>query len=248
MTTRLTILGTSGTFATAQRAASGYLLEIDGRRLWLDAGAGTWRNLLRFCSYENLDGVVLSHRHPDHTTDVFQIVHARRYGGPEPLPPIPLWAPAETLEKITAYTGEVDETFDLNEVSAGDAVVAAGIEVTFHEMAHPPTTLGCRVCFDGGSLAYSADTGGGGDVHAVAADVDVFICEATFQNSDELWEGHLRASQAAAIAREAGAKELVLTHLPPDRDHDLSLVEAQQESGDVAVRLASDNLRIGVGS
>ena len=77
MTMSLTVLGSSGMYATPERACSGYLVEIDDQTLWLDAGAGTWRNLMRHTDFRDLSGVLLSHRHPDHTTDVFQADHAR---------------------------------------------------------------------------------------------------------------------------------------------------------------------------
>src|SRR5687767_4387787 len=104
MSFTVTILGSSAMFATRERACSGYLLEIDGHHLWLDAGAGTWRNLLKHCAYQDLAGVILTHGHPDHTSDVFQAYHARNYGQAERLPTIPLWAPQDTVDKLVGYS------------------------------------------------------------------------------------------------------------------------------------------------
>lgn len=239
----LTILGSSAMFATVERAASGYLLELGDSSIWLDAGGGTWRNLLQYVDYRAVDGVILSHRHPDHTIDVFQAFHARRYGGPEPLDPIPLWAPQETIDCLVAFTDNLKETFDMSPVGDGDTIDAAGATISFVKMAHPPYTVGLRVERDGQTLAYSADTGADADFDALARDADLFVCEATFQDSDEPWEGHLRASQAGAIAARAGAKRLVLTHLPAERDLNTSMIEAQHDSGDVVVELAVDGRR-----
>jgi ribonuclease BN (tRNA processing enzyme) len=117
--------------------------------------------------------------------------------------------------------------------------------LTFTRMAHPAYTLGVRIETDAGVLAYSADTGPECDLRRLAESADVFICEATFQDSDEEWEGHLRASQASVAASEVGAGSLVLTHLPHDRDLELSLKEARAAS-DVDVSLAQDLRRIEV--
>lgn len=239
MTTTLTILGTSGRFATAGRAASGYLLEVDGHKLWLDAGAGTWRNLLAHCEPDDLEGVIVTHRHPDHATDVFQLQHALLFGPGGPLPPVPLWAPAETIEKLSAYD-ELDDAFVTHVVAGGTSIMFAGATVRFFGMAHPPETVGVRVETPDGVLAYSADSGGDADFAALAGDADVFLCEASNQDSDDVWEGHLRASQAGRIAAEAGVRRLILTHLPVGRDLGLSLAEAQREAGGVAVELAMD--------
>jgi ribonuclease BN (tRNA processing enzyme) len=239
VTTRITVLGSSGRFATALRASSGYLLEIDGRRLWLDAGAGTWRNLLGRCEYDEVEGVILTHRHPDHVTDVFQLQHARLYGPKGRLPEIPLWAPAETIESLSAYD-DLHEAFEAHAVAGGDAIEFAGVTIRFVTMAHPPETVGVRVETGDGVVAYSADSGEEADFTALAGGAGVFVCEASNQDSDDIWEGHLRASQAARIANEVGAGRLVLTHLPVGRDLGLSLAEAQRAAAGLSVQLAAD--------
>ena len=248
MSFAVTVLGSSAMFPTIDRAASGYLFERDGRSIWMDAGAGTWRNLIGLVDYSDLDSVLLTHRHPDHTSDVFSSVHARLLGQPEPLPPIPLWAPAETIERLVAfYDKAVRDCFELREITEADRIEIAGAQVSFVRMAHPAVTMGVRIQDQDGVLAYSADTGPGADLAALASGAATFVCEATFQDSDQLWEGHLSASQAGAIAAENEVEQLVLTHLPPARDYGLSLAEAQRSSGDSRVRLASDGLRLEIG-
>ena len=246
MTLAITVLGSSGMFATVDRACSGYLVEIAGVRVWMDAGAGTWQHLLRYIDYEDLDGVLLTHRHPDHTTDLFQAYHARWLGGPEPLPPIPLWAPAETLECVSAFYDVTDEGFVLHEIDDHTSLEIGDARFTFFKTAHPPQTLGVRIERDGAVIAYSADSGEEADFAGLAGNADVFFCEATLQDRDELWFGHLRAAQAGRIANDVGAKLTVLTHLPPGRDHDLSLAEAKATAGGADVLLASDGLKMEV--
>ncbi|HYP22689.1 MAG TPA: MBL fold metallo-hydrolase [Actinomycetota bacterium] len=239
MTTRITILGSSGRFATAHRASSGYLLEIDGHRLWLDAGAGTWRNLLGQCAFDEVDGVILTHRHPDHVTDVYQLQHALLYGPKGRLPEIPLWAPAQTIESMSAYD-DLHDAFEPHVVAGGDSIEVAGATIRFVSMAHPPETVGVRVETADGVLAYSADSGEEADFEALAGGAGLFVCEASNQDSDDIWEGHLRASQAARIATGAGVERLVLTHLPVERDLGLSLAEAQAAVDGPSVQLAAD--------
>ena len=242
----VTVLGSAAMFATVERQASGYLVEYEDTKLWIDAGGGTWRQLLQFTDHRDVDGILLTHRHPDHTIDVFQALHARLYGEKEPLPPIPLWAPAETLERLLAFSSEIARGFDLHVIAEGESMEADGAKLSFVRMAHPPETLGVRIEHEGIVVAYSADTGPNADFRTLAGDAALFVCEATFQDSDEEWEGHLRASQAGAAAAESGAGKLLLTHLPPGRDLGLSLAEAQKSSGDVEVQLAADGLRLEV--
>ncbi|CAN5544924.1 MBL fold metallo-hydrolase [soil metagenome] len=243
----VTVLGSSGMFATVERACSGYLLELDGMRLWMDAGSGTWRNLVAHVDYATLDGVLLSHRHPDHTSDIFQADHAHQFGGPEPLGSIPLWAPNETIERVCAFAPDIGESFEMRPVAAGEDLDIGGATFSFVGMVHPAETVGMRVERDGAVLAYTADTGPSADLGSLAHDADVFICEATLQDCDDPWSGHMSASQAGGIAAAAGVGKLVLTHLPPNKDLDRSLEEARRESGEVLVELATDGRCIEVG-
>lgn len=246
MSFAITILGSSGMFQTIERACAGYLLTIDGSHIWLDAGAGTWLNLQRHVNYADLDGVLLTHAHPDHTTDVLQAYHARQYGQDEALAVIPLWAPQSTLDRLTGFSKGLEDAFDLRALDSSDELEVGSARLTFVDMAHPEPTLGVRISQDSVVAAFSSDTGAEADFHALASSADLFICEATSQQSDELWEGHLRASQAAEIAARVGVKKLVLTHLRPGRDHQRTLEEARSAAPGLDIELAEDGARLEV--
>ncbi|MDQ3986655.1 MAG: MBL fold metallo-hydrolase [Actinomycetota bacterium] len=246
MSLAVTVLGSSAIYATPERACSGYLIEAGDKRIWLDAGAGTWRNLLTYIDFDSIDGIFLSHRHPDHTTDVFQCFHARRYGRSEPLSPIPLWAPGETIERLLGFSPELGESFDIEQVGSGETIELGECALSFVKMAHPVETLGARVEFDGAAFAYSSDTGPEADFEALTRGTSLFICEATFQDSDEEWAGHMKASQAGSVAAELEVPRLLLTHLPAGRDLGLSIAEARATSGESEVQLAADGMRLAI--
>ena len=244
MSLAVTVLGSSAMFATTERAAAGYLLEVDGRRIWLDAGSGTWRNLLHLTEYKDLDGVILTHAHPDHTIDVFGCYHALAFGSPEPLPSIPLWAPAEVLERLCAFAGQIDLAFDLRPVTAGGALSFGAARVMLFEMAHPVETVGVRVECNGSTLAYTADTGIDGELVPLTEGAELLLSEATLQDCDDpTLDGHMSAAQSAGVARDGEVSRLVLTHLPPGRDLSVSLAEARAAAPDVHVVLAADGER-----
>lgn len=247
MSLGVTVLGCSGVYQSRESAASGYLVEVDGERWLLDAGGGTWRNLLHYMDYRDLRGVVLSHRHPDHTIDIWQLFHALQYGVEGPEPSIPLWAPQETIERLLGFDPGIAEGFDLIPVTESSEIALGEARVSFGRMKHPPVTFGTRIEHAGSSFSYSADSGVEGDFERIARDADVFVCEATAQNSDEPWWGHLCAADAGAIAARMGVRKLVLAHIRPGSDRELSLAEAHATAGDIEVELASDGLRLEVG-
>lgn len=238
MTFSITPLGCSAMYATLDSAASGYLVDLDGFKLWLDAGGGTWQRLLHHIDFADVDGVLLTHRHPDHTIDMFQLFHARLYGERN-LPSIPMWAPGETIGRVTGFSSELGETFDIVTIEGGVVADIGGAKASFVGMKHSVETCGVRLELDGAVFAYTADTGPNSDFQALAHDADVVFCEATFQDSDQpWWEGHMSATQAGRMIGEVDGSRLVLTHLPPTRDHRLSLEEAHRVCGAAAVELA----------
>src|SRR5690606_6753721 len=67
----------------------------------------------------------------------------------------------------------------------------------------------------GQSFAFVMDTRMCDAAYELARGVDMLVCESTYLSSEEREarsHGHLTAKQAAMIAKEAGARRLVLTH------------------------------------
>ena len=69
-----------------------------------------------------------------------------------------------------------------------------------------------RVGSDGGSLAYSGDTGPTPALARLAGHVDLLLCESTLDHPDDGAHGHLCAAEAGRAAADARAGALVLTH------------------------------------
>ncbi len=88
------VLGSGGPVATpAGRASAGYLVLVDGEpRILMDAGGGTYQRLAQSgVNVKDLELVLLSHLHIDHTADLSSIVktayfHARGAGTPRTAP------------------------------------------------------------------------------------------------------------------------------------------------------------------
>ncbi|MEP0189623.1 MAG: MBL fold metallo-hydrolase [Erythrobacter sp.] len=85
----LQVLGSGGPIAEGSRAATSYLLWIDGEaRLLIDAGSGSF---VRFAeaggSLANLDAILLTHLHADHSGDLIDILNTGGFEGrTTPLP------------------------------------------------------------------------------------------------------------------------------------------------------------------
>lgn len=102
----------------------------------------------------------------------------------------------------------------------------------------------------GQGFAFVMDTAMCEGAEALAEDVDLLVAESTFADDDALLAEqylHLTAGQAGAIARTAGAKNLVLTHFSA-RYQDVSGLEgeARRRAGGAVVRAANDGDRFGL--
>src|SRR5581483_4236142 len=93
---------------------------------------------------------------------------------------------------------------------------------------HPPETLAVRIDdVDGGTLAYSADTGPAWSLRALGGGIDVALLEASLPVEHEGQVQHLSGRQAGAMAGEAGARRLLLTHVQPGIDPERQLTDAR---------------------
>ena len=230
---QLTVIGCSGSFPGPDSPASCYLLEAEGFRLVMDMGNGALGVLQRHAELFGVDAVCLSHLHGDHCVDLSSYWVARQYAPDGPRPPIPVYGPRGTAERMAGFGGEdvaaIRARFDVHDLEPALARRSGRSAITTERMNHPVETFGFRVEHAGWTVAYSADTGETDALVRLAEGADVLLCEASFQNNENNPPNlHLTARQAGEHATRAGAGQLVLTHLVPWYDRERSLAEAAE--------------------
>jgi len=112
-------------------------------------------------------------------------------------------------------------------------------------VVHPNDVLGPPV--PGAKLVFVGDASRVTDLVGPAAGADALVIEATYV--EEEWKlaiqyGHLVASQAAWLAREAGAKQLILTHLSRRYPDHVVLREAQRVFANTVIARDLDRFRV----
>lgn len=233
---RLTVVGCSGSFPGPDSAASCYLVEApyEGRlfRLVLDLGNGSLGPLQTHLALEDVDAVALSHLHADHCLDLCGFYVVRKYRPAGPLPALPVYAPAGAADRMSrAYdikdAGGMNAEFDFRTYPGGPFAVGP-FEITASQVDHPVAAYGLRIAVDGRTLTYTGDTGPCRSVVDLAKGADVLLAEASFlERGDNPAGVHLTGRQAAELATEAGARRLVLTHVPPWHERNQVLAEAR---------------------
>jgi ribonuclease BN (tRNA processing enzyme) len=236
----LTVLGCDGSYAGPGGACSGYLLSHGDVHVWLDCGPGTLANIQRHVALADLSAIVISHSHPDHWVELPVVHNALRYylGRGD----VPLYSTADTLRRFDAMKhGPINKTFIAHPITDGSTFDVHGMSFTTSVTDHPVETLAVRVDAGGRSATYSADTGPGWSLAALGP-VDVALCEATLRAHQADVAVHLTTTQAGRSAREAGARRLIITHLPPGADAHAHRVEAAEAYG-ADVEVATMNAR-----
>jgi ribonuclease BN (tRNA processing enzyme) len=249
---RLTIIGCSGSFPGPDSPASCYLLEAEGFRLLLDLGSGAIGVLQRHVGLYDIDAVCLSHLHADHCLDLCAYYVARTFHPDGPRPRIPVYAPAGTASRMAQAYGLAEPpgmtgAFEFATLAPGTRQIGP-FRVTTAHMNHPVETFGYRLEHGGRAIAYSADTGESAALTGLARGADLMLCEASLLDGPDLSADlHLTARQAAQHAAQAGAGQLVLTHLVPWNDQARTLVEASEVPLAGPVSLAASGRVIDLG-
>lgn len=233
-TMRLTVVGCSGSYPGPESPASCYLVQAaDALRTWslvLDMGNGALGMLQRYVDPLNVDAVFLSHLHADHCVDMTSYYVLRKYHPTGSQPKIPVWGPKGTAKRLAkAYDlprkPGMKEEFRFHLYKEPFRLGPFLIES--FEVDHPVPAYGLRLTAFGRTLAYSGDTGPTPVLDTIAAGADLFLCEASFRACDDNPPGvHLTGQEAGEIAQRAGAKRLVVTHVPPWHDGQLIFDEA----------------------
>jgi len=227
---KLTVLGRYGPYPAANGACSGYLLQEDSCSVLLECGNGVLSRLQNYMFPWELDGIIVSHLHGDHISDLFIMRYALDIAQNRGVTDksLNVYLPDEPAGEVSRISFK--EAFTLHYLHDESQFSVGPFNFSFFPVQHPLPTLAVRVECKGKVLAYSGDTEYFPGIESMAQDADLFLCEANFQQEEiEASMGnHLSAAQAAQIASRGGVKKLLLTHLPAFKDLEVSREEAQK--------------------
>ncbi|HEX4088844.1 MAG TPA: MBL fold metallo-hydrolase [Trebonia sp.] len=247
---KITVLGGSGAWPTADQACSGYLVEHEGFLLLLDPGYATLPRLLAHAAAEQIDAVLISHGHPDHCADLNPLLRARALGEAPP-PALPVHALPGAVDAVLALDKPrmLADAYTLRELTVGRRFEVGPFQVDSWALPHFVPNAGVRLAAGGRALAYTGDTGPSEDIVVMARAADVLLAEATF--AEEMAAGQdgrylSTARQAGEHAARADTGRLVLTHLWPGGDQSAAREAARRAyAGDLDV--AAPGLTVDLG-
>ncbi|HTV10005.1 MAG TPA: MBL fold metallo-hydrolase [Candidatus Aquilonibacter sp.] len=239
------VLGSGGPDFRDKRASSSYLIWKEGRALVLiDAGGGS---ALRFgqsgAAMSQLQVILLTHLHADHTSDLPALIHSSRFEDRKL--PLPVFGPpaGQSFPSTTEFfddlfgkahgawrymSGVMDDgqpyRLEPHDVVAGDVPVQVfqnenfTVDAVRTDHGRAPA-LAWRVEIGGKRIVFSGDTGGHGEgLPRLAKDADLFVAHnATSRLSNPATIAILMPPLVIGqIAAQAHVKRLVLSHRMAD--------------------------------
>jgi len=224
---KLTVLGSGTALSDANRAASGFVLELAGKKILIDFGFGCFKNLQKAgFDYTKLNNFFFTHfEHPDHVNDLSAFLFARKisvllkysestqinlFGGPDF---------SSFFQNLTTTYPVLQNTLVktvASELGKFEKKKFGGFALTTKPMDHAPSSLGLRFEANNKTVVFSGDTAYNENLVELAKDADLLILECSFAGKGR--SDHLNIDTIAKTAFKANAKALLLTHFYPDAE------------------------------
>ena len=252
---KITILGSGTVDPRPHRASTGFYLEGAGAPIVIDLGANTLRNAMQAgLPMHTVEKVLLTHHHPDHTSDLVPFLFARKYATEAWRESVPLTVlgPAGTgdfLGKIFAAWPSVmpESGLSVGEIKTGeDFAIGPELRLSAFEAVHGDMiALSFRLRWADKVLSFSGDTALCPGVVQAARDADLFFCECSCfpRGQEPLYcrQVHLSWEDVAEICQQAGVRKVVLTHLyEPVMQRHPNPLESLTMALDIPVHAAAD--------
>ena len=211
-------IGTAGArFVVARqlRASGGLWLSFQGVNLYMDPGPGALIRCLSANPKLNptaLDGILLSHKHLDHSGDINAIIEAMTEGGYQRKGI--LFAPEEALEDdpvilryIRPYLGKIEILKENETYSLGDLKFS-----TARRHHHSVETYGFNFYLQKATLSYITDTKFHPDLISQYPGEVLLLNVVLLAEIPDRRIDHLSFEDVKTILKETKAKVIVLTH------------------------------------
>lgn len=242
----LIALGTGGPSAAGRASSGYILMVDGHARVLVDAGGGSFARLSEMkINLDQLDVVLLTHLHIDDSADVPAIFKARggahrgpysfQVFGPEGAgvyPSVSRWVHL-LFEQGGAFAYQPDfnakETINARDLTSDlqqpPAMIydAAGIQVTAVATYHGDCpNVAYRISHRGKSVTFSGDMDASAlpNLTRLAAQTDLLVFNCVVldppDSSEALYELHSPPQAIRMTAKEAGVKQLLLSHMGPD--------------------------------
>jgi len=204
-------LGTNGWYDTKTGNTICILIKAKNYNIILDAGNGIAK-IDDYCKSKKDTYLFISHFHLDHIIGVHTLAKLRNIRRLHIIIPR---GTRKTLNTIanSPYTVPLSKLpFPVKVSELKVKKTGLPFSVLAARLLHSTLTIGFRLEIEGKVITYCPDTGYCSNAVRLARDADILIAECANKGKGNPKWPHLNPESAARIAKEAGAKKLVLVH------------------------------------
>jgi ribonuclease BN (tRNA processing enzyme) len=247
---KLIVLGSGTCVPSLTRNAPGYYLAAGGRRMLIDIGSTTLQQLVRAgIPYLEIDTIFITHTHPDHVSGLLPFMHAL------------IATPGRTRTRELSIIGpsglqtfydrcittimKPPTTFTLTITEMGEHLALGSLLVESTPTAHTETSIGFRFIENNRSVVFTGDCDYDSSLIFFSKDADLLVIDCSFPNTMKK-NGHLIPKECGLVAREAGVKKVLLTHIHPTDGPDTIRVDECKAVFSGQVLLAQDLMELDI--
>lgn len=218
---KIRVLGTGTCVPSLQRCSSSYLLQTKRLNILVDVGPSIVRRLLEYgFSTRDIDAIILTHFHVDHTADLSTFLFASNYDVEARTKPLTIiGGPGindffENLIKV--YRWLMPKSYELFLREEGDCTLnLEDFVIAVTRVEHNDESIAIRI-EEHKSVTFSGDTDYTKNLVKLASGTDLLIAECSFP--ERKVDGHLNLETLQKIVDEANPKRVLISHLYPEWD------------------------------
>ena len=216
---KIKVLGTGTCVPSLQRGSSSYLVKTKELNILVDAGPSVVRRLLEFgVTTRDVDVIILTHFHVDHTADISTFLFASNYDVEARTKPLAILGGQGThvfFEKLLkVYPWLSPKSYDLSvREASGEALNYGDLVITSAGVEHNDESIAVRIDQEK-SVTFSGDTDYSRNLVRLASGTDLLVAECSFP--EKKVKGHLNLVTLDRIVEEAKPKRVLISHLYPE--------------------------------
>ncbi|MFD1419332.1 MBL fold metallo-hydrolase [Companilactobacillus keshanensis] len=238
----ITVLGFYGGYPHNGIGTSGYLLRDDNFNVLIDCGSGVLNVLSNYLDPTDLDAVVLSHYHHDHTADLGVLQYNWLAAGKDE--PLPIYGHTQDFVNFAQLTeGNATKGIAYNDYEPTNI---GPFKFEFLRTIHPVPAYAMRITKGDETIVYTADTTYFDGLVDFAKGADLLITDTNFPEEVTGRKWHMNTKESGNLAKDAGVKRMMISHLPQNYKKQTLLEQSQKYAGDIPVIRAFQGLEVQV--
>jgi ribonuclease BN (tRNA processing enzyme) len=233
---KIKMLGTGSSVPSLRRMSPSCLISTGMGNILIDVGPSVVRRLLEFgFTASDVDVVILTHFHPDHTVDLATFLFDCNYGETKREKPLLLLGGKgvklfyRRLRRVYPWIEPISYRLTIKSCPRGSTKMGA-LSIETAPVNHREESIGVRLEENGKSAVFSGDTAYSASLVDLASRADMFVVECS--RPTEKTDGHLNLASLLEIVDQAHPRQVIITHLFPEWEQFSGCLPAPLLSGE----------------